>query len=627
MDAQQRSPKRARLDSPPHEHAPVSAKEALLAAAARDAAEHARVVATIAANLPKADPDDLYGLDSDADDDAAEAVEEPGYENGIQREQPYEPVSPGSATQLAVVAGRGVASLAAPPPALRALSSAAAPRAATRRLAPAAGRFDAPAWDAGARDFTVGSGDGANAHSSAGARTLPPLVAALAARGERPTLPLDPRSRVPRATRQAALDKLLERALSRCASSVSGATAVTAESAAARARAVADALAEEAALYARCASKAIYVNLLAQSMRVPAATPPTVAGAPAVDGASAPAPHTAAGATPAAAPAGRPPRPPPKPPLRAPVHSHDAEALRSLLARCAVVRSALAVPFFSECLAARAHSVSLGWTPPFYARRVGEPSRGPVAASDAAEQAADEAAAAEVDHLDSARAASSPPHALPEPQRQAPSPRRPRATSPPPSQNAGPGVPLPASELPLQPSRAPPIDEVDAWTDALLHGSPGRALPADRECTDTQAQADASEAPASALDARIAAIGAEALLAGAPRPRAPRPRSSPQHGSPRARAPAAVRDAVRACIRAYLDPLYHAGALSREEYKAVARRASEKVCARHAAAPDASFLAREEGRIHALLRDYIRRGRAQPASGAAAQDGPRAGGS
>jgi hypothetical protein len=173
---------------------------------------------------------------------------------------------------------------------------------------------------------------------------------------------------------------------------------------------------------------------------------------------------------------------------------------------------------------------------------------------------------------------------------------------------------------------APPVaDEVDAWTEALLMHPPSparRRSPASSAAASRSAHgaaATASGAAATRLDLRLAAIGAAAIAAGAPPPRRRSRSRSRSPGDKDAGLPcAAVRDAVRACVRAFLDPLFRAKAISREQYKAVARRATDKVCARHADAVDAAFLAREAPRVHALIQEYIRKSKSAAPPGATA---------
>ena len=126
-------------------------------------------------------------------------------------------------------------------------------------------------------------------------------------------------------------------------------------------------------------------------------------------------------------------------------------------------------------------------------------------------------------------------------------------------------------------------------THALLHE------PLPREPRATQQQP-----PLSALDARIAALSATHA--------APAAADAEEQG---ARCAAAVRAAVAAACRAFLDPLFRGGALTRDEYRRVARAATDKVCARHAGARDAAFLEREAHKVHALLREYVRRERSR----------------
>jgi hypothetical protein len=666
-----RSPKRARLSdeegAPVVAAAPASAKAALLAAAAREAAQHTTrggAALLTAQPLPEAACEadaEWWELDSDAEaddgdaDEAAEAEEDADddedadrADGGIDAQASPPQLAPRDDRAEAAPA-RTHGAAAAPPPALHALRpgvtpAASAPSSAvhTAQPAPVASRFDAPAWDAGARDFAVGapaSGAGGGAPPA-----LPPLVSSLAALGERPAMPLDARARVPRATRQAVLDKLIERALVRVASVTPGGEAAvlaaTERGAAARKHAVADACAEEAALYAKSASKAIFLNLAAQAMRAPppASTAATHSAAPPPTSAAAAAAQARGRATKVQAP-----------PLKTPVRATSSEALRALLARCSVLRSAAAKTFFSDVVAARAHSVSLLWTPPFYAPRAGEPVRTAAAAQTAPPDAGgadeeEERALAAADE-----ALPPPPPLLPPP----PPPPLPAAQSapahaPPPAAADAPWrialprppqhAPLPPLPPPLSPPPPPPLaDEVDAWTDALLHGVPHSSAMHAARLRDgaafgeeplahphAAAMPDAAAAASppdggSALDARLATIGAAAIRAGpARRPPAERRSSKSGGGSGTAAhahassaACSAVREGVRACVRAYLDPLFHAGALTREEYRDVARRATEKVCDRHATVRDASFLQRETGRVHSLLREYIRRGRAQ----------------
>jgi hypothetical protein len=679
-----RSPKRARLGeeegAPVAAAPPASAKAALLAAAAREAAQHAArggSAAVAAQPLPEAACEadaEWWELDSDADavetdDEGAEAEEEEEEDadgdgdDGMKVQAAASQAAPRNDRAEAAPA-RAHSAAAAPPPALHALLPGGTPAAPTPRVAsasaapaapplpPAATRFDAPAWDAGARDFAVGApaSGGGSGSAGGGGGVLPPLVASLASLGERPVMPLDARARVPRATRQTVLDKFLERALCRVASCTPGGEgavmAPTERGAAARKHAVEEARAEEAALYGKSASKAIFLNLAAQAMRAP---PP----APTAATCAVPQPSGAAAAVQAR---GRAPKVH-APPLRVPVRAASPEALRALLARCSVVRSAAATAFFSEVVAARAHSLSLLWTPPFYAPRAGERVRTAVPAQAAPPDAAG-AAEEEERALAAADAALPPPPPLPPLPPPPPLPathpaalhaqqvaaadasHAPRRIAlPQPAQQPLPPLPLPPPPLPLPPP--PPLaDEVDAWTDALLHGVPqsssmhaarlrdGAAFGDDalaqqhaRVRASVPAAAPGSPPGASALDARLATIGAAAIRAGPARRPPTEPRRSAKSGGAGASssAPAAcsaVREGVRACVRAYLDPLFHAGALTRDEYRDVARRASEKVCDRHAAARDASFLQREASRVHALLREYIRRGRAQ-AGGAA----------
>jgi hypothetical protein len=482
------SPKRARLDGCSDVSAalPLNAKAALLAAAAREAEE------CVARGGGAAPPSPVDSEESEEDEEQA---------------PPY----------------------AAPPP--RAARPAARSGASAPRPAPPAPtpRLEVAAWDAGARDFTVGA-----APTPSATAALPPLLAALPP-GERPLLAPDARgARVPRATRQACLDRLLSRALAAAAASEGQDALMAPQRAQHRAALAAQARVDEEALYARAASKLVYSNLAAQALRAQAAPPPAevVAAAPA----------------------------------------RSAEEVRVMLAQCAAVRGDAAVAVWAAIVAARAHSRSLCWAPPYYARRIGElPRTRPQAVDDAAEDA-------EEDDV-----------ALMEAQTQ-PAERDPTPSPP----------PLPPLQMPEPPAAADVNADVDALMHALLH----EPLPRPPR-----------EAPApSALDARIAALCAAAAMPG-----------PGVDAGKEGRAAAAVRSAVATACRAFLDPLFKTGGLTREQYRHCARAATDKVCARHAGAPNAAFLERETPKLHALLTEYVklaRRHKERGSKGGAAAEAP-----
>lgn len=474
------SPKRARLDSGSNVPPPLNAKAALLAAAAREAAECAARGGGAAPPSP-------------ADSEESE-------------EEEQAPPAP-----------------AAPPP----------PRAAPPRPAPPPAptpRLEAPAWDAGARDFKVGA-----APQPAATAALPPLLSSLPP-GERPLLAPDARgARVPRATRQACLDRLLSRGLAAAASAAGEAALMAPQRAQQRAALAAQARADEEALYARAASKLVYSNLAAQALRAQAAPPPAqvVAAAPA----------------------------------------RSAEEVRAMLAQCAAVRGDAAVAVWAAVVAARTHSRSLCWAPPYYARRIGElPRQRAQAVTDDAEE--DDIALME---------------AQTQPEERDPTP------SPPP-------LPPPPPPPPLQMPEPPPGADVNADVDALTHALLHEPLP--RPPREQQLQP-------SALDARIAALSAAAAMPG-----------QAADAAKEGRAAAAVRSAVAAACRAFLDPLFKTGGLTREQYRHCARAATDKVCARHAGAPNAAFLERETPKLHGLLTEYVKLARRHKERKGGAADAP-----
>lgn len=243
------------------------------------------------------------------------------------------------------------------------LSHAACLRAVGRAPLSPGARAAAPAWDQGSREFWSFGPEEAAVKPAA---QLPARVAALA---DRPRIALDARSaKVPRVTRQAVLDRLLERELE-------GGSAVAEASSAA--------VAVEEQLYARSANAALYRNFVAQHF----AAPRQVA-------VSAP--------------------PPPSP-----------EAVEALLSGCRAVRSAQSLSFFHEVLQARAHSLFLLWEKPFFMPRgpemphpeatppAGEedalPSLSPMAAAEAAPSLSPMAAAAAAPEPAAAAAAASEP--------------------------------------------------------------------------------------------------------------------------------------------------------------------------------------------------------------------------
>jgi len=176
----------------------------------------------------------------------------------------------------------------------------------------ATARAAAPAYDQGERDFAFGA-----AAAPAAAPPLPPRVAALP-KGARPLIAPDARaaSRIPRSTRQAVLDRLLELEL---------------EAGSEAAAAAAAALAAEASVFARSSSALLYRNLAAQRFAAAAAA----------------APGAAEGAADAAA------------------------AAEALLERCRVLRAPSSLAFFSQALSHRAHAVELLWEKPYFLMRGG----------------------------------------------------------------------------------------------------------------------------------------------------------------------------------------------------------------------------------------------------------------
>jgi hypothetical protein len=134
-------------------------------------------------------------------------------------------------------------------------------------------------------------------------------------------------------------------------------------------------------------------------------------------------------------------------------------------------------------------------------------------------------------------------------------------------------------------SEQPPAADVNADVDALTHALLHEPLP----------RPPREPPQPSALDARIAALSAAAAMPG-----------QAAVAAKEGRAAAAVRSAVAAACRAFLDPLFKTGGLTREQYRHCARAATDKVCARHAGAPNAAFLERETPKLHALLTEYVK---------------------
>lgn len=188
-------------------------------------------------------------------------------------------------------------------------------------------------YDQGDRTWRLGDPPSTATASKA---AVPPLVAALPP-GERPLLQPDlgAAPKVPRLTRQAVLDRLLQRELAAALEAPGGGALLGAAQTSTRRRCVEAALAAEAALLGRSSGKPVYLNLASQALAAPAA------------------------AQKAPAEASRPPG-----------------SLAALLEACCVLRGASA-EFFAEAVAARERSLALLWTPPFYLSRDARPADPP----------------------------------------------------------------------------------------------------------------------------------------------------------------------------------------------------------------------------------------------------------
>ena len=192
----------------------------------------------------------------------------------------------------------------------------------------------APAFDAGARDFQVGK-PGREATPATGLLSLLPA-------DERPRVPVDRSSRLPRSARQAALDTFANRVLAAAASAAGVAREEFARSAAhtaARREALLRAVAVEGDIAAQSTSAVVYRNKAAQRLREPmthaASSHATVTGSQ--DGRG--------------------------------VSRRTAGERDAMLAACVVLRSDTCVAFFEAALAARAHAEHLLWEPPYWWRK------------------------------------------------------------------------------------------------------------------------------------------------------------------------------------------------------------------------------------------------------------------
>lgn len=201
-------------------------------------------------------------------------------------------------------------------------------------------RLSAPAFDAGARDFSFADPGGTRAPST-NAPTSATLVSLLPAE-ERPRLPVELRRavvcRVPRAKRQTALDLFSSRALAAAASALGVSEEEFARGdahRAARAEALSHALKAESDVYAQSTSAMVYNNKAAQRLRELHAATSAQAGQQQVVVTT-----------------------------RRSMEERDA-----LLLRCVTLQSTACVEFFQEALAARAHAEYLLWEPPWHWRR------------------------------------------------------------------------------------------------------------------------------------------------------------------------------------------------------------------------------------------------------------------
>ena len=310
--------KRARVGAVPAAAvAEPTAKELLLQAASREAA-----AAAAGQQLPgEADDDDVWRRDAGPEWQAwwqGERVAAPG------------PSSPPHAAQAADVSTR------------RQQLPAIAAGGGSGGVVPSGGGvtrrelLHAPAFDAGARDFSLGQPAGRSEATPVG------LVALLAA-DERPRVPADKQGRsavcrLPRSARQAALDTLANRILAAAASAtgVAGEDFVrSATHTAARREALQRAVSVEGDIAAQSTSALVYRNKAAQRLREPL--------------------------TPAAAPHATGPK--------AVVSSRTVGERDAMLAECTVLRSDTCVAFFEAALAARAHALHLLWEPPYWWRK------------------------------------------------------------------------------------------------------------------------------------------------------------------------------------------------------------------------------------------------------------------
>jgi len=204
-----------------------------------------------------------------------------------------------------------------------------APRARAPAPLKPAERSAFASYDQGDRDWLLGDPPST---ATACKAVVPPLVAALPP-GERPMLrpDLGAAPKVPRLARQGVLDRLLQRELAAALEVPGGGALLGAAQEGTRQRCVAAALAAEAALLARAASKPVYLNLASQALSAPAAVQKAPSSAP---------------------------RPP--------------GSLAALLEACCALRGASA-EFFAEAVTARERSLALLWTPPFYMSRDARP--------------------------------------------------------------------------------------------------------------------------------------------------------------------------------------------------------------------------------------------------------------